>query len=85
MNLQEVSQLSRLCSHHKYYIRLHYPHGPSKNIYWPSRDDICYVPVTNILCLLSPPSTSTGRTYNILDNDYENNVRAFNGTKGDLT
>ena len=66
-------------------IKFLHPHGPSKNFYWPSKDNICYVPVTNILCLLSPPSTSTGRTYNILDNDYENNVRAFNGTKGDLT
>ena len=44
---------------------------------WPSRDDKCYVPLGNILCLISPPSTVTGRTYVILDDDYDKTVLVF--------
>jgi len=55
-------------------IKFLHPHGPGKNFYWPSRDDTCYVPLGNILCLISPPSTSTGRTYGILDVDYVKTV-----------
>ena len=63
-------------------IKFLHPHGPSKSFYWPSRDDTCYVPITNILCLISPPSTSTGRTYKILDDDYDNTV--LQNSKTDL-
>ena len=38
-------------------IKFLHPHGPSKSFYLPSRDETCYVPTTNILCLISPPST----------------------------
>ena len=62
-------------------IKFLHPHGPNKNFYWPSKDDICYVPFTKILCLLSPPSTSSGRMYKILDDDYENTLKAFNRSK----
>ena len=59
-------------------IKFLHPHGPNKNFYWPSKDDICYVPFTKMLCLLSPPSTSSCRMYKILDDDYENSLKAFN-------
>ena len=65
-------------------IKFLHPHGPSRNFYWPSKEDLCYVPLTNILCLLSPPSTSTGRMYKILDDDYENTLKAFNKSKRNL-
>ena len=65
-------------------IKFLHPHGPNRHFYWPSKDDICYVPLTNILCLLSPPSTSTGRMFKILDDDYENTLKAFNKSKRNL-
>ena len=58
-------------------IKFFHPYGPSKSFYWPSRDDTCDVPINNILCLISPPSTATGRTYQISDDDYEKTVLAF--------
>ena len=47
------------------------PHGPSSYFSLPSRDDICWVPVENIVCVLSPPTaaTSTGRKYSIAEAD----------------
>ena len=62
-------------------IKFIHPHGQSKSFYWPSKDDTCYIPITNIVCLISPPST--GQTYKILDGDYENTV--LEKSKIDLT
>ena len=56
-------------------IRFLHPHGPSKNFYWPSRDDTLDVPLNSILCLISPPAT--GRTYQISDDDYDKTVKVF--------
>ena len=58
-------------------IKFSHPHGPSKSFYWPSRDDKCDIPISNILCLISPPSTATSRTYQISDDDYDKTVLAF--------
>ena len=42
-----------------------HPSGPSKSFYWPARQDICWVPIVDVLSKLTPPdmSTSTGRRY----------------------
>ena len=29
-------------------IKFLHPHGQSKSFYWPSKDDTCYIPITNI-------------------------------------
>ena len=58
-------------------VKFLHPHGPSKSFYWPSQDDWCYVPLRNILCLISSPSTSTGRTNKILNDDYDKTILAF--------
>ena len=65
---EEVSDLS---------IRFLHPHGPSKNFYWPSRDDTFDVPLSIILCLISSPATATGRTNQISDDDYDKTVKVF--------
>ena len=51
-------------------IKFFHPSGPAKNFYWPSHDDICWVPFSNCICQLSTPSTSTGRMYTIDDDEY---------------
>ena len=38
-------------------------HGPTTSVYWPTRDDICWVPFSEILCSVQPPTTYTGRAY----------------------
>ena len=58
-------------------VKFLHPHGPSKSFYWPSQDGWCYVPLRNILCLISSPSTSTGRTNTILNDDYDKTILAF--------
>ena len=59
------------------YITIKFPpHGRSKSFYWPSRDDTCDIPISNILCLISPPSTATSRTFQISDDNYDT-VLAF--------
>lgn len=58
-----------------------HPHGPRNTFNWPARDDTCYVPFKNILCVLKTPTTSTGRTYKITDADYQNTVSAFDWAK----
>ena len=55
-----------------------HPHGPRKTFNWPSAGgDSCYVPLKNILCLISTPNTSTGRSYKICDTDFNKTVSAF--------
>ena len=58
-------------------IRFLHPHGPSKNFYWPSRDDTLDVPLKSILYFISPAATTTGRIYQISDDDYDKTVLAF--------
>ena len=54
-----------------------HPHGPRKTFNWPSCGDTCYVPIKNIVHKISVPTTSTGRTYRINDDDYNKTVAAF--------
>jgi len=51
------------------WINFMHPHGPSRSFYWPLVDDICWVPITHILCGVEVPSTATGRQYNIREKD----------------
>jgi len=38
-----------------------HPHGPSRSFHWPRVDDICWVPITHLLCAIDAPTTITGR------------------------
>ena len=39
------------------------PHGPRKTFSWPYVADKCSVPVSNILCVITAPTTITGRMH----------------------
>ena len=54
-----------------------HPHGPRKTFNWPQHSDTCYVQVKNIIHKISAPTTSTGRTYKITDEDYQKTVSVF--------
>ena len=50
-------------------VKFTHPHGPSASFQWPSRDDICWVPNTHIICKIDILLTDTVRTYHIsMDN-----------------
>ena len=52
-------------------IKFMHPHGPSKRFTWPSRNDVCCVPMDNIISNISIPTTRSGRIYDISEQDYE--------------
>ena len=58
-------------------VRFMHPHGPSRVFHWPSRNDICFVPVDKILCLIDSPVTSTGRSYKTTEKDYDIIAKGF--------
>ena len=37
------------------WINFLHPCGPSKCFYWPSREDICWVPLSHVLCKVNQP------------------------------
>lgn len=51
-------------------IKFMHPHGPSKRFSWPSRDDLCWVPVNNVITNISTPTTRSGRIYDISKEEY---------------
>jgi hypothetical protein len=44
-------------------VKFMHPSFPALSFFWPERDDICYVPESNVLAIITPPSTSSGRQY----------------------
>ena len=53
------------------------PHGPRKTFSWPSVADQCFDPASNILCIITAPTTTTGRMYQISDTDFEQTLKAY--------
>ena len=35
-------------------------HGPVTSYHWPEKEDICYVPLQCVLCLVDAPNTTNG-------------------------
>ena len=62
-------------------IEFLYPHGPRKTFSWPSVADKCYVPASNILCIITAPTTITGQIYQISDTDFEQTLKAYENHK----
>ena len=57
-------------------IEFLHPHGPRKTFSWPSVADKCIVPASNVLCVITAPTTTTGRMYRISDTDFEQTLNA---------
>ena len=58
-------------------IELLHRHGPRKTFSWPSVADKCFVPASNILCVITAPTTTTGRMYRISYTDFEQTLKAY--------
>ena len=52
-------------------VKFMHPKYPNRSFYWPSREDICWVPKMNIILFLNAPSLSSlsGRQYHLSDED----------------
>ena len=65
-------------------VRFMHPKGPGRPencFFWPSTEDICYIPQTDMLCNISPPiaSSKSARKYRISSLDAElitNNIES---------
>ena len=53
-------------------ITFMHPHGPSDSFFWPSKDDVCWVPPSSVILKLNPPTTSNGRSYKIDTEEFNN-------------
>ena len=52
-------------------IEFLHQHEPRKIFSWPSVADKCFVPESNISCVITAPTTIIGRMYWISDTDFE--------------
>ena len=62
-------------------IEFLHSHGPRKTFSWPSVDDKCFFPASNILCVITAPTTITGPMYWISDIDFEQTFKAYENYK----
>ena len=55
-------------------IKFMHPCGPMRSLHWPSKDDICWIPETKLICKIKTPSALPGRRrqYSIDKNDIDN-------------
>lgn len=59
-------------------VKFMIPHGPSLQFSWPIKDDLCWVPLKNMLIRVPVPSTSsTGRSYRIEPQTFKDIEEAF--------
>ena len=40
-------------------IKFMHPKGPAVQFFWPSRNDICWIPISNVICKVQTPEFST--------------------------
>ena len=66
----------RACSKHylqNVNVKFLHPKLPASKFFWPTSDDICWVPIENI-CEVNPPkANATGRYYVFENFDFQNN------------
>ena len=68
------------------HINFLHPHGPYKYFYWPSHEDLCWVPFSHVLCKIKQPQLvfaaaaicSTSLKYVILDSDRNHIESCYN-------
>ena len=57
-------------------VQFMFPHGPPKTSNWPETENSFYVPIPNIFCQISSPTTTTGQIYKITDEEYDKTISA---------
>ncbi len=46
-----------------------HPHGPSRSFFWTEHIDRCWVAINNVVCKINVPTTTSGRTYKLDEQD----------------
>ena len=62
-------------------IEFLHPHGSRKTFSWPSVAYKCFVPASNMLCIITAPTAITGQMYRISDTDFEQTLKAYENHK----
>ena len=62
-------------------IEFLHPHGSRKTFSRPFVADKCFVPVSNISCIITAPTTITGQMYQSLDTNFEQTLKAYENHK----
>ena len=65
-------------------IEFPHSHGPRKTFSWSSVVDKCFAPASNILCVLTAPTTVTGQMYWISDTGSAQTLKAYENHKMQL-
>jgi len=54
-------------------VKFLHPKGPASQLFWPNMDDICWIPIEDIIAKVDPPTSSstTGRFYQFSCEDVE--------------
>ena len=55
--------------HNHVRVKFMHPSYPARSFFWPKSDDICFVPIVNVACVIGAPITATGRQYKLDDKD----------------
>ena len=50
-------------------VKFMHPSYPARSFSWPRKDDVCFVPIVNVACIIGAPVTVTGRQYKLSDED----------------
>jgi hypothetical protein len=59
---------------HDVQVKFMYPCGPSVSFKWPASDDICWVPMSKVICSIPAPSTTSGGRQYTLDKMTSTNI-----------
>ena len=62
-------------------IEFLHPHGPRKTFSWQSVADKCFLSASNILCVITAPTTIAGWMYQISDTDFEQILKEYENHK----
>ena len=62
-------------------IKFLHSNEPKKAFSWPSVADKCFVPASNILCVITAPTTITRQIYWISDTDFQQILKAYENHK----
>ena len=62
-------------------IEFLHPHEPRKTFSKPSVADKCFAPSSNALCVITAPTATSGRIYQISETDFEQTLKAYENHK----
>ena len=62
-----------------YKVKFMHPNGPTRQYYWPEKEDTCWVAVEDMLCLIETPllTSSSSRKYGITKQNEDAIIAAF--------